>query len=157
MAPRLPLMLAAFLFGIGASGLLLLATTEQRSWSPFQPPAQPVVPTKIIVYDVSPPFEPPSLNDLLNGIPPEALVATTQGQEVAEPAPVAVAAASEPEPTPLAPLRVFGVSSDQAGVSAAASTPTPIVLRFGGISADSAPETTETPTAEETPAATPTP
>ncbi len=150
-------MLAAFLFGIGASGLLLLATAEQQRWGPFQPPAQPAAQTRVVVYDVSPSFEPPALLDLLIGIPPAALVATTQAQEPAAPAPVAQAAEPEPTPTPLTPLRVFGVSSDQAGVSAAASTPTPISLRIGGISADSAPEATETPTAEETPAETPEP
>ncbi len=156
MSGRAPLMLAAFLFGIGASGLLLLATAEQRSWGPFQPPSQPTGPSKVVVYDVSPPFAPPALHDLFTSIPPETLVAATEAQviEAAEP----VAEVEEPTPTPtLAPIRIFGVSSDDPGVSAAASTPTPITLRIGGISADSAVEATETPTAEETPAATPEP
>ena len=147
-------MLAAFLFGIGASGLLLLATAEQRSWGPFQPPAQPPAVQRVVVYDVSPSIHPPALHDLFTGIAGEALVQAVVAQATEEPA--APAAEVEPEPTPIPPLRVFGVSSNDPGVSAAASTPTPIVLRFG-IAADSAPEATETPTAGETPAASPEP
>jgi len=156
MTGKAPLMLAAFLFGIGASGLLLLTTAEQRSWGPFQPPSQPTGPSRVVVYDVSPPMQPPPLHELFTSIPAEAFVAATEAQVTEEPA-VVEAAEPEPEPTPLTPIRIFGVSSDDPGVSAAASTPTPVVLRFGGISADSAVEATETPTAEETPAATPEP
>lgn len=155
MSGRAPLMLAAFLFGIGASGLLLLATAEQRSWGPFQPPSQPSGPSKVVVYDVSPPFAPPPLHELFTSYPPQTLVAATEAQ-VVETEPVAEAEEPEPTPTP-SPIRIFGVSSDDPGVSAAASTPTPVTLRIGGISADSAVEATETPTAEEAPAATPEP
>mgnify|MGYP006905786903 CR=1 FL=1 len=143
-------MLAAFLFGIGASGLLLLATAEQRSWGPFHPPGV----QRVVVYDFSPPIPPPALHGLFTGIAGEALVQAVVAQATEEPA--APAAEGEPEPTPIPPLRVFGVSSNDPGVSAAASTPTPIMLRFG-IAADSAPEATETPTAGETPAASPEP
>lgn len=157
MSGRAPLLLAAFLFGIGASGLLLLATAEQRSWGPFQPPSQTSGTSKVVVYDVSPAITPPPLHELFTSIPAEALVAATEAQ-VVEAEPVVQTVVEDPTPTPtLAPIRIFGVSSDDPGVSAAASTPTPITLRIGGISADSAIEATETPTAEETPAATPDP
>lgn len=163
MAGKTPLVLAAFLFGIGASGLLLLATAEQRSWGPFQPPVQTTTPRLVIDYHVPPEITPPPLAELFTSGTQEAFVAAVEAQttepvaepdiEVSEPEP-------EPTPTPPSPIRIFGVSSDDPGVSAAASTPTPVTLRIGGISADSAdpePEVTETPTAEETPAATPEP
>jgi hypothetical protein len=152
-------MLAAFLFGIGASGLMLLATAEQRSWGPFQPPAQPPAVQRVIVYDVSPPFEPPALHELMTGSAEVVLVQVAAAQVTEEPAPApasAQVAAAEPQSPPLVPIRVFGVSSNDPGVSAAAATPTPIILRFG-IAADSAPGATETPEAGETPASTPEP
>lgn len=159
MTGKAPLMLAAFLFGIGSGGLLLLTTAEQRHWGPFQPPSRPVGPSQVIVYDVSPPFEFPPLHDLFTGgASPTAFVAATEAQVTEAPEVADDVSEPEPEPTPTpAPIRIFGVSSDDPGVSAAAQTPTPVVLRFGGISADSAEEATETPTPEATPEATPEP
>jgi phosphoribosyl 1,2-cyclic phosphodiesterase len=52
MAGKAPLLLAAFLFGIGASGLVLLSLADRTAWGPFRPQVPPRPPQRVIVIDV---------------------------------------------------------------------------------------------------------
>lgn len=122
MAGKAPLLLAAFLFGIGASGLVLLSLTDRSSWGPFRPQVGPRLQQRVIVLDVGTPFTPPPLVELLAGGQP----GRTEGLAVEA---SAAAGAGElerslPTPTPIPPIRVHGVAASD-GVSAAGATPTP--------------------------------
>lgn len=167
MAGKSPLLLAMVLFVIGVSGLAL-SSAERSHWGPFEPGVTPP-PQQVRVVDVGVPYVIPPLEDLLSGTVEATAVTRPETEFVSAPV-------EEPEPTAsptLTPLRVFGLSTDDAGVSAAAVEPTPPPLKIVNVAndADSTPtpeataDTTETPepsaTAEssETPAAetTPTP
>ncbi len=150
MAGKAPLLLASLLFLVGMVGLGL-TSAERAQWGPFQPPERP---QRVIVVDASGPFlPPPALAGLVTpqetelAAAPQLLVAAPEA--TAEPTP-------EPTATPIPPLRVHGISADDAGVSAAGATPTPPPIRIGGIAADDA-EATETPEPTETPEASATP
>lgn len=161
MAGKAPLLLAMVLFGIGAIGLGL-TSAERASWGPFQPRPNAVSETQVLVFDATAATaEPPALRELLPPPTAEPSLAAVLDEtpETYVAAPVVTEAPVEPEPeatpTPLTPLRVFGISSDDGGVSAAAATPgPPPPIRIGGISFDEEPST-ETPTTE--PDATPSP
>jgi len=145
MAGKAPLLLAMVLFAIGVSGLAL-SSAERAQWGPFEGP--PPATQQARVIDTGTPFTVPAL-DTLFASAAEALV-----QE--EPAAPAAVAEPEPEPEPsptLTPLRVFGLSGDDAGVSAAAADPTPPPLKIVNVASDN----DETPEATETPEGTPTP
>jgi hypothetical protein len=163
MAGKAPLLLAMVLFVVGAFGLGL-TSVERASFGSFQPRSNPLTKTEVLVFDAGVlPATPPSLNELIT--PPLAtesamtLVADPVENYVAVPRATEAPGEPAPEatPTPLPPLRVFGISSDDGGVSAAAATPaTPPPIRIGGISFDEEPST-ETPTPTPEPEATPTP
>jgi len=167
MAGKAPLLLAMVLFVVGAFGLGL-TSVERASFGSFQPRSKPLTTTEILVFDarahtVTPPslyelITPPTANELPTAVraaPVENYVAVPQATEAPE------EPAAEATPTPLPPLRVFGISSDDGGVSAAAATPAPPPpVRIGGISFDEE-TSTETPAPESTapeaePEATPT-
>jgi hypothetical protein len=151
MAGKAPLLLASVLFAVGAVGLAL-TSADQASWGPFEP-RPPQAEQRVIIVDVGGPApEIPSLVDLL--LPPPTAPA------VAEPetAPQASAAQPAPQPTatPVPPLKIFGISSDDGGVSAAAATPaTPPPLRIVNVASDDdgEPGAAETPAPEASPAA----
>lgn len=150
MAGKASLLLAAFLFGIGSSGLLLLSMSDRSAWGPFRPQVQSP-PQRVIVIDVGTPFTPPPLTELFAG----AIEGSVQALS-AEPAAAGgppTASTGEPTPTPIPPLRIYGVAADD-GVSAAGATPTPAPLRIVNVAVGEG----ETPGAEDaTPAAEATP
>ncbi len=158
MAGKAPLLLASVLFAVGAVGLAL-TSAEQASWGPFRPPVTQPEQRVIIVNAGAPYVEVPALLELLMP-PPTALAA-------AEPETPVYAAVSQSAPeataTPIPPLRVFGISADDGGVSAAAATPaTPPPLRIVNVASDDGTEPaaeteTETETEAETETETPTP
>jgi hypothetical protein len=135
MAGKAPLLLAAFFFGIGASGLFLLTTYDRAAWGPFRPQSAPAPPQRVIFIDVGTTFTPPPLDGLLTTSPPasaEAYVASPTNADpdagAAADASVAAAAAPTaeptPTPTPIPPVRIHGVAAEN-GASAAGGTPTP--------------------------------
>ena len=140
MAGKAPLLLAMVLFGVGAVGLGL-TSAERASWGPFQPRSSPIPKTEVLVFDArgaTP--EPPPLHELTTPLASEEAAAAV-AEEPAElylalPEPTEAPVAPEPTPTPIPPLRVYGISSDDGGVSAAAATHTPPPIRIGGISFD---------------------
>jgi hypothetical protein len=148
MAGKAPLLLAMVLFIVGAAGLAL-TSAERAEWGPFEPRGPRPPEQRVVIVDMSRPL-----------MDPPALVALSSNSEsivAAEEAPYPFPSAedqptAEPTPTPLPPLRIFGISSDDGGVSAAAQTPAPPPpIRIIGIATDEqAPEATE-------PAATPAP
>ena len=141
MAGKAPLLLAMVLFAIGVSGLAL-SSAERAQWGPFEGP--PPATQQARVIDTGTPFTVPALDTLL----------TSYIEPVAHEEPAAPALVAEPEPSPtLTPLRIFGLSGDDAGVSAAAAYPTPPPLKIVNVASD----TDETPEATETPEGTPTP
>jgi hypothetical protein len=121
MAGKAPLLLAAFLFGIGASGLVLLSLADRTAWGPFRPQVLPRPPQRVIVIDVGTPFTPPPLEELLAGRDDARVEALTAGP--AEPT-AAGQDVPPPTPTPIPPIRIHGVAASD-GVSAAGTTPTP--------------------------------
>lgn len=121
MTGRAPLLLAAVLFGAGVTGLAI-STAERTEWGPFQPRSQAPVP-RVVVVDVRPEITPPPLLELLTGYPAEVAVETAA--QVQAPAPAPASESAEAEPTPVPPLRVYGIASNDAGVSAAGATATP--------------------------------
>ncbi|MCL6645334.1 MAG: hypothetical protein K6U88_10235 [Dehalococcoidia bacterium] len=126
MAGKAPLLLAAFLFGIGASGLLILSFADRAAWGPFRPAVQPQPPQRVIVIEVGTPVAPPALEGLFAGGAPgnaDALAAEPAGS-VAGGGDVRGANLPTATPTPVPTLRIHGVAADDA-VSAAAATPTP--------------------------------
>lgn len=148
MAGKTPLLLAVVLFAIGASGLAL-TSADRVSWRPFEPRTQPEFAQRVIVIDMETPFVAPVLADLLLGVP-ETATADEPPQFVYAPQ-----ATQTPEPiatpTAIPPLRVFGISSDDGGVSAAAVTPVPPPpLRVANVASDEdeSPEPAETPEPE---------
>lgn len=154
MTGKAPLLLASFLFGVGVTGLVI-TTAERAEWGPFQPQTRTPAPQEVVVVQVGPEITPPPLLELMNGIPESALAVDTSAQ-VQAPAPAATAAPPPPEPTPtpVPPLRVYGIASDDAGVSAAGTTPTPPPpLRIINVASDAEPEATPEETAS--PAVTP--
>lgn len=153
MAGKTPLLLAVVLFAIGASGLAL-TSADRASWGPWEPRSQPALAQRVIVVDAGTPFVAPSLDGLLMGIP-ETAIPNAAPQFAYAPEPE-----ETPEPTPtLAPLRVFGISADDGGVSAAAVTPAPPPpLRAVNVASDDgSAEPMETPEATVEPEATETP
>ena len=152
MRGKAPLLLASVLFSIGALGLVL-TSAERADWGPFQPgPA----PQKVVVFNAGhAPVEPPALAELFAS--GETLAATGEPVLAAAPELPASPEPADPTPTPIPPLRVFGISADDAGVSAAAVTPSPVPIRIGGIASDDEPpQDTATPAATETPSPEPT-
>jgi hypothetical protein len=139
MAGKTPLLLASFLFGVGVTGLVI-STAERAEWGPFQPRTRTPEP-RVVAVQVGPEITPPPLLELMNGIPDSALGVDTSAQ-VQAPPPTAPPP-PEPTPTPVPPLRVYGIASDDAGVSAAGTSPTPPPpLRAINIASDAEPETT---------------
>lgn len=137
MTGKAPLLLASFLFGIGVTGLMI-TTAERAEWGPFQPQTR-TPESRVVVVQVGPEITPPPLLELMNGIPESALAVDTSAQ-VQAPAPAAPPP-PEPTPTPVPPLRVYGIASDDAGVSAAGATPTPpLPLRIMNVASDAEPE-----------------
>lgn len=152
MAGKAPLLLASVLFAVGAVGLAL-TSAEQASWGPFRPPVTQPEQRVIIVDAGTSNVEVPALLELLMP-PPTALAAT-------EPETPVYAAVSQYAPevtaTPVPPLRVFGISADDGGVSAAAATPaTPPPLRIVNVASDDSAEPAETATETPTPESEPT-
>lgn len=130
MAGKAPLLLAAFLFGIGASGLILLTLADRAEWGPFRPQLPPQPPQRVIVIDVGRPYEPPPLHDLFTA---GAAVEALRAEATAEPAPPAETPAP---PTPIPPLRIHGIAAE-GSASAAGATPTPPQpLRIINVAAD---------------------
>jgi hypothetical protein len=156
MAGKTPLLLATVFFSIGALGLVL-TSAERADWGPFQPGPQP---QRLVLVEGRPYIEPPSLAELMTA--PVTAVAD-EPLFVAAPQSAAPETSPEPTPTPVAPLRVFGISADDAGVSVAAVTPpTPPPITIGGIASDDepsagTPEPTETPQPLAVPAQSETP
>ncbi len=127
MAGKAPLLLAAFLFGIGASGLFLLTFTERTAWGPFRPQAGPPPPQRVIVIDAGRPFSPPALEELFtSGFDGrgEALAAASPAAALEARSDAGAASQPTATPTPPPPVRIHGVAADD-GVSAAGTTPTP--------------------------------
>ena len=126
MAGKAPLLLAAFLFGIGASGLLILSFADRAAWGPFRPTVQPQPPQRVIVIDVGAPVTAPSLEGLLAGGAGSAAESLAAEPAQVLPAGGDAGAASQPSatPTPVPPIRIHGVAAED-GVSAAGATPTP--------------------------------
>ena len=162
MAGKAPLLLAVVLLLVGAVGLGL-TTVDQATFGPFQPHAKPLPKTETLVLSAGDATStPPPLYELTTPLATEELVMGTvplQARRNYVAAPQATESPAEPEPSPSPPppppLRVFGISSDDGGVSAAAATPPPPPpVRIGGIAFDEEPAT-ETPAPE--PEATPEP
>ena len=129
MAGKTPLLLATVLFFVGAAGLAL-TSAERASWGPFEPRGQRAPEQRVVVLDVGRPWvEPPSLVELITAVEPETAVASEgpdllvyAPQPAPEPNPVPEAVAT-PEPIP--PITVWGIATDDGGVSAAEVSPTP--------------------------------
>lgn len=148
MTGRAPLLLAALLFGAGVTGLAI-TTAERADWGPFQPRSQ-APEARVVVVDVRPEITPPPLPELFTSSPADVPAETAAQVQAPAPEP----AAPEPTPTPVPPLRVYGIASDDAGVSAAGTTATPPPpIRIINIAADEAPQ--PTPEASASPGATP--
>lgn len=150
MAGKAPLLLAAFLFAIGLSGLLAIDFADRAQWGPFRPGVQPPAPHRVIVIDVATPFTPPALEALFTSAPERSAQALA-----AEPAPApepAAAGTPAPTPTPIPPIRIHGVAAED-GVSAAGATPTPPPpIRIINIAVGEEPSPTpEDPAPEATP------
>ncbi len=140
MTGRAPLLLAAFLFGVGVTGLAI-TTAERAEWGPFQPRSQ-APEARVVVVDVRPEITPPPLHELFTSYPADVAVAAAAQVQ----APAAEAADPAPAATPVPPLRVYGIASDDAGVSAAGTTATPPPpIRIVNIAADVEPEPTPEP------------
>jgi len=148
MAGKAPLLLACVLFAVGVLGLAI-TSAERAEWGPFEPHARAPQPRHVVVFNVPRnPVEPPSLHEFW--LPQETALASTTS---------ALVQSVEPEatPTPLSPLRVHGISADDAGVAAAGTTPTPPPpVHIGNVGTDSEPPPEEgagtgTPEAGETP------
>jgi hypothetical protein len=154
MAGKAPLLLASLLFLIGIAGLAF-TSAERASWGPFEPRPQPQIAQRVVVVDMSTPFSVPELTGLLSE-PAPAIAATETPLRAQAPA-----SSPEPQatPTPLPPLKVFGISADDGGFSAAGATPPPLVpLRVGNVASDD--ETVDAPPPEvvvQDPNATPEP
>ena len=152
MAGKAPLLLASVLFAVGAVGLLL-TSAERAEWGPFEAHRQaPPAPSEVLVYNANLQFVDPAQLEGLLAVP-------TAAAAPREPERFVLAAETpepEPTPTPIPPLWVFGISSDDGGVSAAAVTPTPPPIRIVNV-AGGADEETATPEAEPTDEATPEP
>lgn len=148
MSGKAPLLLATLFFSIGAAGLAL-TSAERASWGPFEPRG-PQADQRVVIVDLGPSnLEPPELAQLL--IPPPVELSAAEPELIVAAQPTLP---PEPTPTPVPPLRVFGISSDSGGVSAAAATETPPPLRIMNVASDD--ESTETPEAEATATETPT-
>jgi hypothetical protein len=146
MTGKAPLLLASFLFGVGVTGLVI-TTAERAEWGPFQPRSR-TPEARVVVVDVRPEITPPPLLELFTSYPGEVAAETAAQVQ----APASEPAAPEPTPTPVPPLRVYGIASDDAGVSAAGATPIPPPpIRIGNIASDAEPEPTpdESPTPED--------
>jgi len=166
MAGKAPLLLAMVLFVVGAAGLGL-SSAERASWGPFQPPNPGLAEQNVVIAGGGRVMlEPPSLVELLE--PFETAIASAEPELEATTAapPAPLQAAVEPTATPVAPLKIFGISADDGGVSAAGTTPeAPPPIRIGGISYDDdvvSDSPTDSvveaePTAEPEPPAEPTP
>jgi len=154
MAGKAPLLLATVLFFVGAAGLGL-TSAERAEWGPFEPHNEASAPQRVLVVATGPVFTVPPLHDLLTGVPEvtvqsSLLVAAPEPEPVYEPEPEATA-------TPNPPLRVFGIASDDGGVSAAEATPPPLrVINVASDDGGEPAEETPSPEAEETPAPEPT-
>lgn len=136
MAGKAPLLLATVLFAIGVSGLAL-SSAERAHWGPFEPGSTPAV-QQVRIVDSGAPFAVPPLDELFTSRVETAVSS--------EPAPAAPAAPSAVAPVPtIPPLRVYGISSDDGGVSAAAAAPTPPPLTIVNVANDDDIKNRETP------------
>lgn len=126
MAGKAPLLLAMVLFVIGVSGLAL-SSAERAQWGPFEASA-PVAAAQLRVVDSGTPYAAPSLDELFTTQLPTAIA------DAPAPQPTAAETAA-PEPT-LVPLRVYGISSDDGGVSAAAAVATPPPVTIVNVATD---------------------
>lgn len=146
MAGKASLLLAAVLFGMGATGLILTAG-ETTHFGPFQPAVAP--PQTLPNVERAPLFAQAVIILAPDGglsIP----VAVAERQPTPTRTAVLAASTAPPAatPTPLPPLIVGGIASDDGGVQAAAATPPPI--RFIMVAGDGTDDPAATPT--ETPA-----
>ena len=147
MAGTAPLLLASVLFAVGAGGLVL-SSAERASWGPFEP-RNPQPLARVVIVDAGHPLvNPPSLAELANP-PVEALEAAAPQLILAAPTRVPPTPQPTATPTPIPPLRVFGISADDGGVSAAAASETPPPVRIVNVASDD--ESAETSSETETP------
>lgn len=138
MAGKAPLLLAMVLFAIGVSGLAL-SSAEHAHWGPFEPGSAPAT-QRVRVVDSGTPFAVPSLDELFTSRVETAVAS--------EPAPEAPSAAAPAAPA-LPPLRVYGISSDDGGVSAAAAEKTTPPVTVVNVANDDDATNVETPTPPE--------
>ncbi len=149
MAGKAPLLLASVLFAVGAGGLVL-SSAERASWGPFEP-RNPQPPARVVIVDAGHPLvNPPSLAELANP-PVEALEAAAPQLILAAPTRVPPTPQPTATPTPIPPLRVFGISADDGGVSAAAASETPPPVRIVNVASDDESAESETSSETETP------
>jgi hypothetical protein len=146
MAGKASLLLAAVLFGMGATGLILTAE-ETTPWGPFEPS---VAPEQTLPNVESAPL----FAQAIIVLPPDGGLSVPAA--VADPPPVTRAAvlaettAPPPAtPTPRPPLVLGGIASDDGGVQAAGATPRPIrFIMVAGDGTDDSPTATPTPGGE---------
>jgi len=135
MAGKAPLLLAMVLFAIGVSGLAL-SSAERAHWGPFEPGSVPAT-QQVRVVDSGTPFAVPPLEELFTSRVVTAIAS--------EPAPAPTSEAVAPPAPTTSPLRVYGISSDDGGVSAAAASPTPPPVTVPNIASDDDIKDRETP------------
>lgn len=135
MAGKTPLVLASVLFLVGVAGLALTSVREAK-WGPFQPQNHPRTPDASAGDDLLVSgFAPPLAEGLFSSA--DAPTATSPAELASAHAPTEAPPPPEPTPTPIPPLRVFGISADDAGANAASLSPTPPPpIRIGGVSYD---------------------
>lgn len=135
MAGKAPLLLAMVLFAIGVSGLAL-SSAERAHWGPFEPGSTPAA-QQVRVVDSGTPFVVPALDELFTSRVETAIAS--------EPAPSPTSEAVAPPAPTIPPLRVYGISSDDGGVSAAAAAPTPPPVTIVNVANDDDMKNRETP------------
>lgn len=138
MTGKAPLLLASFLFGVGATGLVI-TTAERAEWGPFQPQTGGPAAERVVLVDGGAPMTVPPLFELFPTLPqleaqPPAMV-EAQGEPAAplavlEPAAPAPAEPAGPAPhaapvsVPITPARAVEIPvAEPPDVSAAGDTP----------------------------------
>lgn len=134
MAGKAPLLLAMVLFAIGVSGLAL-SSAERARWGPFEPGSTPAT-QQVRVTDSGTPYTVPGLDELFTSRVETAVA------DVPAPESVATTSAAPTAAPMLPPLRVYGISGDDAGVSAAAVQPTPPPVTVIDVATDADPTAT---------------